>query len=104
MAPFLLTQLLHEPLLRSAPSRVVNVSSHTHKWVKAIPWDDLQSEQKYQGSAAYNLSKLMNVLFTTELARRWASTGVTVNCLHPGWPLNTGLGREATGISGALTS
>ncbi len=102
MAPFLLTQLLHEPLLRGAPSRVVNVSSHTHKWVKAIPWDDLQSERKYQGSAAYNLSKLMNVLFTTELARRWASTGVTVNCLHPGWPLKTGLGREATGISGAF--
>lgn len=102
MAPFLLTQLLHEPLLRGAPSRVVNVSSHTHRWVKAIPWDDLQSERKYQGSTAYNLSKLMNVLFTTELARRWASTGVTVNCLHPGWPLKTSLGREATGISGAF--
>ncbi len=102
IAAFLLTQLLHEPLLRGAPSRVVNVSSHTHRWVKAIPWDDLQSERKYQGSAAYNLSKLMNVLFTTELARRWASTRVTVNCLHPGWPLKTALGREATGISGAF--
>jgi len=102
IAPFLLTQLLHEPLLRGAPSRVVNVSSHTHKWVKAIPWDDLQSERKYQGSAAYNLSKLMNVLFTTELARRWAPTEVTVNCLHPGWPLKTALGREATGISGVF--
>ncbi len=102
IAPFLLTHLLQEQLRRAAPSRVVNVTSHVHRWVKAIPWDDLQSERAYQSAAAYNLSKLMNVLFTVELARRWARTGVSANCLHPGWPLKTGLGRESTGMSGAF--
>jgi len=101
-APFLLTQLLQEPLSAAAPSRVINVTSHTHKWVKAIPWDDLQNERNYQSSAAYNLSKLMNVLFTAELARRWTGTGVSANCVHPGWPLKTGLGRASTGIPGAF--
>ncbi len=66
-----------------------------------IPWDDLQAEHNYSAAATYNLTKLLNVLFTYELARRWAGTSVTANALHPGWPLKTNLGREQTG-PGAL--
>ena len=99
LAPFLLTTLLAEPLANAAPSRVVNVSSYLHRSVRAIPWDDLQSERKYAGHAVYNLTKLMNVLFTYELAKRLSGTGVTANCLHPGWPLKTRLGREEHGIA-----
>ncbi len=83
------------------PSRVVTVSSYMHTRVKDIPWDDLQAEHDYSAAATYNLTKLLNVLFTYELARRWAGTSVTANALHPGWPLKTNLGREQTG-PGAL--
>ncbi len=101
LAPFLLTNLL-APLLQATPrSRVVTVSSYLHTRVNTIPWDDLQAEHDYSASATYNLTKLFNVLFTYELARRWAGTSVTANALHPGWPLKTNLGREQTG-PGAL--
>ncbi|MEP7331110.1 MAG: SDR family oxidoreductase [Terracoccus sp.] len=101
LAPFLLTDLL-APLLRATPSsRVVTVSSYLHTRVNNIPWDDLQAEHDYSADATYNLTKLMNVLFTYELARRWAGTSVTAKALHPGWPVKTNLGREQTG-SGAL--
>ncbi len=100
VAPFLLTQLLREPLTAAAPSRVITVSSYLHNMVKVIPWDDLQSEREYRSHAAYNLSKLMNVLFTRQLARDGAENGITANCLHPGWPLKTDLGREESGGSG----
>jgi len=101
LTPFLLTHLLG-PLLQATPnSRVVTVSSYMHTRVKDIPWDDLQAEHDYNAAATYNLTKLMNVLFTNELARRWADTSVTANALHPGWPLKTNLGREQTG-PGAL--
>ena len=97
LAPFLLTNLL-APLMQATPSsRVVTVSSYMHTRVKDIPWDDLQAEHDYSAGATYNLTKLLNVLFTYELARRWASTSVTANALHPGWPLKTNLGREQTG-------
>lgn len=100
LAPFLLTNLLG-PLLQATPgSRVVTVSSYMHTRVKNIPWDDLQAEHAYNAAATYNLTKLMNVLFTNELARRWAATSVTANALHPGWPLKTNLGREQTGAGG----
>ncbi len=99
LAPFLLTNLL-APLLQATPnSRVVTVSSYMHTRVKDIPWDDLQAEHDYSAAATYNLTKLLNVLFTYELARRWADTSVTANALHPGWPLKTNLGREQTGPS-----
>lgn len=97
LAPFLLTGLLRPLLAASAASRVVTVSSYMHNRVKHIPWDDLQSEQDYNAAATYNLTKLMNILFTYELARRWADSGTTANALHPGWPLKTNLGREQTG-------
>jgi len=97
LAPFLLTILL-APLMQATPSsRVVTVSSYMHTRVKDIPWDDMQVEHDYSAAAIYNLTKLLNVLFTYELARRWAGTSVSANALHPGWPLKTNLGREQTG-------
>ena len=83
LAPFLLTGLLAERLKSSAPARVVTVASHAHAQGR-IDFDDLQGERSYSGARAYNQSKLANVLFSYELARRWATTGVTANALHPG--------------------
>lgn len=100
LAPFILTELLAPLLQATAGSRVITVSSYMHTRVKQIPWEDLQSEHSYSAAATYNLTKLMNVLFTYELARRWANTSVTATALHPGWPLKTNLGREQTGPAG----
>ncbi len=97
LAPFLLTNLLAPLLQATQASRVVIVSSYMHTRVRQIPWDDLQGEHAYSPARTYNLTKLMNVLFNYELARRWDGTGVTANALHPGWPLKTNLGREQTG-------
>lgn len=83
LAPFLLTHLLLDLLKRSAPSRVVTVSSGTHRRAR-LDWDNLQGERDYDGYQAYSLSKLGNVLFTLELADRLRGTGVTANCLEPG--------------------
>ena len=83
LAPFLLTDLLLDLLKKSAPSRVVNVSSAVHSMGR-IDFDDLQGERSYSGSRAYNQSKLANVLFTYELVRRLQGTSITANVLHPG--------------------
>ncbi len=83
LAPFLLTSLLLERLKASAPARVVTVSSNAQAMGK-IDFDDLMGEQQYSGSRAYNQSKLANVMFTYELARRLDGTGVTATALHPG--------------------
>lgn len=80
---FLLTNLLLDALKTSAPARIVNVSSYGHKSGR-INFDDLQFRQRYDGMQAYRQSKLANILFTYELARRLAGTGVTVNVLNPG--------------------
>ena len=81
---FLLTNLLLDLLKKSAPSRIVNVASDVHRQGK-LDWDDLQHEKKsYAQFRAYSDSKLCNVLFTVELARRLQGTGVTANSLHPG--------------------
>ena len=80
---FLLTNLLLDMLKASAPSRIVNVSSTAHRSAQ-IDFDDLQREKTY-GYSVYGESKLMNILFTYELARRLDGTGVTVNVLHPGF-------------------
>jgi len=83
LAPFLLTHLLRERLIASAPARVVTVASIGH--VRgAIDFDDLQSEREYDHRRAYYQSKLANVLFALALARRLAGTGVTSTTLHPG--------------------
>ena len=83
LGPFLLTALLLDLLKKSAPSRIVVVSSVMHKW-STVNFDDLQSETKYHYGRAYGQSKLANVMFTCALARRLQGSGVTVNCLHPG--------------------
>ena len=89
---FLLTHLLLDLLKASAPSRVVNVSSSAHEG-GLIHFDDLQGEARYSGFRAYGQSKLAQVLFTYELARRLEGTGVTVNACHPG-VIRTNFGRD----------
>jgi retinol dehydrogenase-14 len=92
LAPFLLTSLLLERLIASAPARVVTVSSGAQSLGK-IDFDDLMGERRYSGQRAYNQSKLANVMFTYELARRLEGTGVTATALHPG-VTRTGFGAE----------
>jgi retinol dehydrogenase-14 len=92
LAPFLLTNLLLERLVASAPARIVTVSSAAHSMGK-LDFDDLMGERNYSGQRAYNQSKLGNVMFTYELARRLAGTGVTATTLHPG-VTSTGFGAE----------
>ena len=83
IASFLLTRLLEPKLTASAPARVVNVASKAHQ-SGTLRFDDLMGTRAYDGWKAYAQSKLANVVFTYELARRLAGTGVTANCLHPG--------------------
>ncbi len=92
LGPFLLTHLLLDRLKECAPSRVVTIASIVHT-NGVINFDDLQSDEKYSIMGAYSNSKLANVLFTFELARRLEGTGVTANCLHPG-VVNTRIMRD----------
>lgn len=87
---FLLTHLLLDLLKKSSPARIINVSSGAHFGGK-IDFNDLQMKNNYSGWKSYSQSKLANVLFTYELAHRLSGTGVTVNCLHPGF-VNTRFG------------
>ncbi len=84
LAPFLLTNLLLERLVSSAPARVVNVASNAHEG-HVINFDDLEGERNYSFMNAYGQSKLANVMFTYELDRRLAGSEVTVNAVHPGY-------------------
>src|SRR5712692_7669681 len=93
---FLLSNLLLDMLKASAPARVINVTSDAHKGAQ-IDFEDLMGEKKFSGFKAYGQSKLANVLFTYELARRLEGTGVTVNCLHPG-VVRAGFGKDAGGL------
>nr|XP_002128635.1 retinol dehydrogenase 14-like [Ciona intestinalis] len=82
---FLLTNLLLDLVKKSAPSRIINVSSEAHRLGSPrIDWDDMNYDNNYSASLAYNRSKLMNILFTRELSRRLEGTKVTANSLHPG--------------------
>ncbi len=101
---FLLTQLLHDRLVAGAPGRVVNVSSAGHKSARhGLDFDDLQSERRYRGFGVYAKTKLANILFTRELARRWDGSGVTANAVHPGFVASS-FGRDGdTGALGKLT-
>jgi NAD(P)-dependent dehydrogenase (short-subunit alcohol dehydrogenase family) len=83
LAYFLLTNLLLEALKAAAPSRIVNVSSGAHQGGR-IDFDSIQSERRYDPIRVYSMTKLANILFTHELARRLEGTGVTVNAVHPG--------------------
>jgi NAD(P)-dependent dehydrogenase (short-subunit alcohol dehydrogenase family) len=93
MSYFLLTQRLLELLRVSAPARVINVSSNAHFGTQKLNFDNLQGEKSYFGFGAYSSSKLANVLFTYELARRLVGTGITANALHPG-AVSTGFGMN----------
>jgi NAD(P)-dependent dehydrogenase (short-subunit alcohol dehydrogenase family) len=84
LAYFLLTTLLLDVIKASAPARIVNVASDAHS-SSALDFDDLNHRDSYNGWDAYSDSKLENILFTTELARRLAGTGVTANTLNPGF-------------------
>ncbi len=93
LAYFLLTNLLLDRLIAGAPARIVNVSSDAHQG-SAINFDDLGYRRQYSGWSAYGASKLANILFTYELARRLDGTGVTVNAVHPGF-VDTNFQRAA---------
>jgi NAD(P)-dependent dehydrogenase (short-subunit alcohol dehydrogenase family) len=84
LAHFALTNELKDLLVTAAPARVVNVSSSMHGRPKSIHWDDLMFEKHWKGFWVYGHSKLANVLFSNELARRWKDLGVTSNALNPG--------------------
>jgi NAD(P)-dependent dehydrogenase (short-subunit alcohol dehydrogenase family) len=93
LAPFLLTNLLLDRLRESAPARVVTTSSDAHRG-GLIDLDDLDGERSWSSMRAYSTSKLANVLFTRELARRTQGSGVVANCFHPG-VIRTRLTRRA---------
>jgi NAD(P)-dependent dehydrogenase (short-subunit alcohol dehydrogenase family) len=95
---FLLTNLLLDRI--PSGGRIVNVSSEAHRPAK-VNFDDLQLERRYTAFGAYCLSKLMNLLFTFELARRVQARGITVNAAHPG-PVASNFGRSNRGFFGAL--
>ena len=96
LAYFMLTGFLLDVLRTSAPSRIINVASTAHSR-GVIDFNDLQLERHYRGWQAYSNTKLMNIVFTYELARRLESTHVTVNCLHPG-VIKTGLMRNFSSV------
>jgi retinol dehydrogenase 12 len=82
---FLLTNLLLDTLKANTPARVVNVASDAHRQWRSINWDDVEGKGRYSGLRAYAQSKLANILFTAELARRLDGARVTANALHPGF-------------------
>jgi NAD(P)-dependent dehydrogenase (short-subunit alcohol dehydrogenase family) len=96
MGYFRLTALLRPRLISSAPARIINVASEAHRGAR-LNIDDLQSASGYSGWKAYQRSKLANILFTRELARQLHGTGVTANCLHPGF-VATNFGNNNRGI------
>lgn len=93
---FLFTNLLLARVRESAPARIINVSSHAHKFAK-VDLDDLEGKESWGSMSAYGRSKGCNILFTRELARRLEGSGVTANSLHPGG-VSTGLGANNQGL------
>jgi NAD(P)-dependent dehydrogenase (short-subunit alcohol dehydrogenase family) len=102
LGPFYLTKLLLERLRADAPARVVCLSSVGHHAAfGGMNFDDLQSEQRYEGMEVYCRSKLANVLFVRHLAKRLQGTEVTANAAHPGWVRsNFGMDGDTTGATG----
>jgi NAD(P)-dependent dehydrogenase (short-subunit alcohol dehydrogenase family) len=100
MAYFVLTDALRDKLIASAPARIVSTSSDAHRGMR-LDFNDLQSAKSYSGFRVYGRSKLANILFTRELARRLARTGVTANCLHPG-VVATRFAESSGGLAGPI--
>ncbi|HLN08370.1 MAG TPA: SDR family NAD(P)-dependent oxidoreductase [Xanthobacteraceae bacterium] len=98
MSCFVLTAGLRDRLVAAAPSRVVITASNAHR-NGHLDFADLQSAERYRAAAAYGTSKLCNILFTRELARRLADHGVTANCFSPGF-VATRFGDQAGGLLG----
>lgn len=96
LSSFLLTNLLLDMVKDSAPARIINTSSSAH-YRDVLDFDDLNLEHGYWIMKAYGQSKLANILFTYELARRLEGSGVTVNVLHPGF-VNTNVARDNNGL------
>lgn len=101
LGPFLLTNLLLDLLRKGRAPRVVNVSSEAHRFARFHP-DDLVAPKKYSSIVAYGNSKLANILFSNDLARRLAPDGITSNSLHPG-VVKTNFGAGGSGIFGLLS-
>jgi len=100
MAYFVLTEGLRGRLLAAGDARIINTASEAHRNA-TLDFDDLQSTKGYGGRKAYGRSKLCNILFTRELARRLRGTGVTANCLHPGF-VATRFGDQSGGLISSL--
>lgn len=100
LAHFLLTRLLLPRLQACAPSRIVHVASNAHSFCQGIRWHDLSHEREFSAFSVYGHSKLANILFSNELARRLRGSGVTSNALHPG-AVATGIGTN-NGITGRV--
>jgi NAD(P)-dependent dehydrogenase (short-subunit alcohol dehydrogenase family) len=100
MAYFVVTARLREQLSASAPARIINTASAAHQEA-TLDFDDLQSAKSFGARKAYGQSKLCNILFTRELARRLRGTGVTANCLHPGF-VATRFGDQSGGLISPL--
>ena len=100
LAPFLLTNLLFDLLQASAPARVVTVASAAHIW-GTMDFTDFDYRKSYGGWKVYGRTKLANVLFSYELARRSAGTGVTSNALHPGF-VASDFGHNYGGLFGVM--
>ncbi len=97
LAPFLLTNLLLDSLKSSESARIVNVASVAHMGMR-IPFDDMnQDHGRYRNFVVYGQSKLMNIMFTYEMARRLKGTMVTANALHPGF-VATNFGKSNGGL------
>jgi NAD(P)-dependent dehydrogenase (short-subunit alcohol dehydrogenase family) len=101
LAPFLLTNLLLDILIKSAPSRIINISSEVHRNAK-LDFEDLQSNKSYGAFKTYGRSKLALLLFTYELSRKLAGKEVTVNAVHPG-VVKSNLGRDQPYLSQLFT-
>ncbi len=99
LSPFLLTHLLGDLLAASAPARIVTVSSSGHRHVKTIDFDALPTGTDFHPLRTYSTTKLLNILFTTELSRRLAGSRITANAADPGF-VRTALGRDTTGAFG----
>ena len=101
LSHFLLTHLLLDLIKEPAHSRIINVASMAH--AHEMDFDNLQGEKFFDGYTAYSLSKLCNIIFTYELARRLEATSIKVNCLHPG-VIKTKLLRTGWGLGGGSLS